>query len=353
MASPQQVLRPEPEALRRSRRRTRLALDVLNVQAERAETAQREGAKAGAALDEIESAHPELASAGLTRAPGSVVLLMVTLSSFVFDVTLFNSAAEFYARRAFPDSPVLVEVARYALPVALLTVELAVALYLHFAREEGEETGSVGAAYCGWLLVGALLVLVMPASVVATHLAMRPPQPDAVQEASFNWQLASFVILSLAAHSVVLFSGRQGHDSKLWLAFTGRRLWLNRVVRRRDRESRRASLRVQSAYARYLSLRDAHNADYPGHTVSSGPFTKSAREVLKALAGYEVVIVRDAVPPVDAPPNPTATPAVEGDAQPARAAGLNEPEPPEADTAWDDAARDVPAVRDADTEVKP
>ncbi len=316
-----QLLRAEPDELRRSRRQTRRALEVLTLHAERAQTVEREANEARADLQRLEQAHPVLATSSLGRTSGNGVLVFSALFAFVFDFVMFNATGEFYARRAFPDSPSLVEVTRFALPAALLSIELSVATHIFAASEERDEIGESW-PYYAWIFVGVLFLFVIPTSAIATQLTTRPETLTATGEAAFNWQLPVLFVIPLAAHAVVLFGGRRGHDATVWALFVARRGRLRHVARRGERERRRVGMQAQQTYSRYMSLRETHNASFPDQPIGAGPFTQSTRELLRALAGYEVIVFNDA-------PAARAVPA--------------------ADAGIDDETPD----RDADTEVKP
>jgi hypothetical protein len=314
------VLR-ETEPMRQSRRRVQGLLRGLSAHARAARVAETRRARTEAAATRLAEAHPELMAPDAGRDVTSLFFAVVVLGTYVLDVVLFGATAEYFAKENL--GAAWVERARYAIPAVILLVEVVLSVQLHLAREEAAETRQYGAlVVCGAL--AAIFTLVMPAAVVATQLASRPPELGESDALALDAQLFVLVVLAFTAHALVVFTGRPGHAAKVTLAFRARhgfgraRLWMH------ERAYDRAAARTHDTYVEYTSARELHNASYPQAPLAPGPFTAATREVLREIAGYEVIRLVDAPPEKASPPAASLEPKddIDPNARPPRAHDL-------------------------------
>ena len=100
----------------------------------------------------LESQNPELAALNQYAIAGYFVLLANCIAAYIIDCILFSSAVEYFAQLGFHDSPNLVTVARFIVPLAVILIEIHVGLQLSSAVEEAAEDDSTPARYWFWLV---------------------------------------------------------------------------------------------------------------------------------------------------------------------------------------------------------
>jgi hypothetical protein len=334
-----QAMNHDATEVQRSRRRVRGALELLNRRAEHAENAEKARSNAFAALQELDGAHPAIASRHADATTRHGGLLFAFGGVLVVDCLLFSQTAEYFAEQAAPGSRFVGAVALVLLPLSILALELVIARHLSAAAEERADGGPL-LPYVFWLAIAVPFALVAPATAIATQLASRPADLTPSASTALEVQLGVLVVLSLGAHLVVMFSGAAGQAAKTWAVFTVRREWIQARARRHERTHQREALGTEAAYTRFLSLRDQHNEAYAEMPIRTSYFSRAARDVLRARAGYEVIRVAD-VPNVPVPEE-TAHDATQPAAQ-TRVGAETEA----------DLSRDESLVRDADGEVRP
>ena len=216
----------------------------------------------------------------------SVLMIIGLVAVYTIDVLLFGPVAEFFARRAFPNHPLLAEAARFVLPAAILCLEIMIGIQVHSASERLRYDGEGRKALWAWVALAVLLTLSMPAAVITVFFASA--FRFAVWVSAFL--LVTLLALSFAAHISIVFGGRLALESKQYLGCALRSGYFRCRMRATDAQEGRTLRRTIDAFRHYRE----HFMLLPG--AEFGPFDSVTRNIVNDAFGYNIISV---------PPAPT------------------------------------------------
>jgi hypothetical protein len=181
----------------------------------------------------------------------------------------------------------MIEILSYLIPLATLTLEVALAIRLADAREERgrQREEALWGAWAGAIVAA----LVMPALIAATQIAAQPQRQSPRQFWTMVFTTIGMVSLALVAHGFVLFGGSRLRDALAFPIFKTQELWLRG---RNRRYGNHAELEAQAAVETFNAYRrdlDAHNARYPNSRITAGPFDRVTCDVINNRHPYPII----------------------------------------------------------------
>lgn len=126
-----------------------------------------------------------------------------------------------------------------------------------------------------WILLGVLMAVVMPLTAISTALSAQVVANDAAP----ILMIIILGVISLSAHLLILFGGKQAHASKTYLLFTMKYRGLKRELAARRDMLRRRVQKLQMFFIPYVHHWRKHNDVYS--YVEAGPFDNDVAELLR------------------------------------------------------------------------
>jgi hypothetical protein len=203
------------------------------------------------------------------------------------DVLLFRPTSEYFVRRAFHDSPLMVAVATFVAPALIILLEIYISTQIHLARELMREFRQPAGFYF-WLAVAIAFGLVMPAALIATSMAMQAATSPALASV-IKWQMVMQVGLAVGAHVAVLAGGELAMDAKSFVYFKARQFALQGRENREKIAAGREARAAGAGFADYVQRLSEHNAIYQHATLQPDMFDAMTRQVLREYFGREVI----------------------------------------------------------------
>lgn len=205
-------------------------------------------------------------------------LCLVLPAAYLMDYFLMGAVTEFFVG-GFGYGTWLVELAKLAIPLAILLLEYYFALMRTHAQDQAEETSQRKPLYF-WTTLGVLQCLMVPSLAIYT------------QWASGTASLLLVGVLGVFAfliHAAVLFGGRQLHAAKTYILT---RLSYHRRLRRvRKLEQQCVTLQhlLAQTFANYYQRCRAHNEKYPQAPLRPFPLDRVTQSVLTSLFEAEML----------------------------------------------------------------
>lgn len=241
--------------------------------------------KATALVQEVSAfvhLNAELALAPARRVAAYILMWVAPVAVCFVDYVLLGAVLEYFARRIYSD-PAMVSVARTIIPAAIVTIEMMIASQRSFVREHALESGDSRACRT-WDVFPLLMLIPLPAMVVATHYASVPATRTPAFEMILRFQLIGLVALSVVMHGVVLYGGQLAFEAKAYFFFKLRILRVNRKLRRWQSHFESRITELANVYMRHVRLIDEHNSQFRSQLIS-GPFDVVTQELLAEVFG--------------------------------------------------------------------
>jgi hypothetical protein len=224
----------------------------------------------------------ELALAPARRLAAYILMCVAPLAVYFVDYILLGAVLEYFARRIYSD-PAMVTVARTIIPAAIVTIEMMIASQRSFMHEQALQSGNSRSRWT-WHLLTLLMLIPLPAMVVATNYASVPAIRTPAFETILRLQLIGLVALSVVMHGVVLYGGQLAFEAKGYFFFKLRISHVNRKLMRWQSKFESTITELANAYMRHVRLIDEHNAQF-GVQLMLGPFDVVTQELLAEVFG--------------------------------------------------------------------
>jgi hypothetical protein len=239
---------------------------------------------------EIEGPHIQWVLPNTRNSVSYATVLIGIIAVYFLDVLLFGPTAEILSEKAFSDLPAMAMFARFSVPAAIISIEIAVAMQIYFCRKDKEDYYKNSSELIVWLMFGILLSLVMPALVVGTNLVQASLETNAAYKTALSWQLLGLVALALAMHLPIIFNGRLAHDAKSYYSFRFKHNALQKVIRRCQNEVAASKNIMRTDFDVFYDQLNRHRQTYQDN-FDPGPFDVSTRDALREIYGYEVIAI--------------------------------------------------------------
>jgi hypothetical protein len=224
----------------------------------------------------------ELALAPARRIAAYVLMWVAPVAVWFVDYILLGAVLEYFARRIYTD-PAMVTVARTIIPAAIVTIEMMIASQRSFVHEEALQSGH-SRSHWTWDLFPLLMLIPLPAMVVATHYASVPATRTAAFDTILRLQLIGLVALSVVMHGVVLYGGQLAFEAKAYLFFKVRMSRVNRKLKHWQSKFESTITELANSYMRHVRLIDEHNSQF-GAQLIAGPFDVVTQDLLAEVFG--------------------------------------------------------------------
>ncbi len=279
------------EQQRRAERALRAAAARTVAECRQVAALRRRGQMVTERLDRLERQHPEFKSADIREVLRYRKLLLALVAAFALDAVMAAPVAEHLLRTFLLLPTQTAQALRFALPMTLLIAELGIA-QLRTWPDHGKSA---------WWITNALavvLVLVMPLLVGETELVGR----GGVFGGQLDGLAAGMMLLTLAIHGFVLFSGAAQHDAVSYMLYRLHAAPLAFSKRSCSESSRRHANAAGDQFAEWVAERDRFIERYPTARAHQPYWGVETIEVLNQVYGYEVI-----APPRPAPSRQAAT----------------------------------------------
>lgn len=137
--------------------------------------------------------------------------------------------------------------------------------------------GNRSGAYYVWAGLGAVMALVMPLTAVFTAMSVQVVADDSAPLV----MLIILGIVSLAAHVLILFGGKHGHESKTYYYFVSKRAAFTQKLAASNSAVRRRVKKLEDSVIPYAHHWNKHNQTYS--FVEPGPFDQEVATLLRRL----------------------------------------------------------------------
>jgi hypothetical protein len=224
----------------------------------------------------------ELVMAPARRIAAYILMWIAPVAVWFVDYILLGAVLEYFARRIYTD-PAMVTVARTIIPAAIVTIEMMIASQRSFVHEQSLQSGHSRSRWT-WDVFPLLMLIPLPAMVVATNYASVPATRTPTFETILMLQLIGLVALSVVMHGVVLYGGQLAFEAKAYFLFKLRISRINRKLKRWQSQFESRITELANAYMRHVRLIDEHNSQF-GVQLSSGPFDVVTQELLAEVFG--------------------------------------------------------------------
>lgn len=224
----------------------------------------------------------DLALAPARRVAAYILMWAAPLAVWFVDYVLLGAVLEYFARRIYTD-PAMVTVARTIIPAAIVTIEMMIASQRSFVHEQVLESGQSRSRWT-WDVFPLLMLIPLPAMVVATHYASVPAIRTPAFETILRLQLIGLVALSVVMHGVVLYGGQLAFEAKAYFFFKLRISRGNRKLKHWQSKFESTITELANAYMRHVRLIDEHNSQF-GAQLILGPFDVVTQELLAEVFG--------------------------------------------------------------------
>jgi hypothetical protein len=225
----------------------------------------------------------ELMLVNAKRKGGYFLIWLALLACCLLDFTLLSSVAEYFARRVYSDTA-MVMLVRIVIPVAIVSIEMLISCQRAFAQDYRSEFGEKKRSRT-WKVFTLGLLIFLPAMLIATQLVTLPETVTQFWLTVSFVQLVGLVALAVVTHGVVLFGGNLAVEAKayLYLKFCLRRL-MSREKRLGDR-LHTATLELTQAYVLYISQARELVMEFPNSHVEPARFDSTTRSLLSETYG--------------------------------------------------------------------
>jgi uncharacterized membrane protein YciS (DUF1049 family) len=150
------------------------------------------------------------------------------------------------------------------------------------AREEGEFSDPYQRGGKGkWVVFSLLLLLMLSAMLVATHLVTLPEGASGWWLAVSGFQMFGLLAVALVMHGVVLYGGSTAVEAKAYLYLKVRGGRLNRRIRRAEEAYQQTASAATLAYARHEGLAHEFRAGFPAAALPPATFDATTTAVLQ------------------------------------------------------------------------
>lgn len=250
---------------------------------------RRHESEATSKKTEWESAHPEWTQLNSRNATSYAVILIGIIAVYFIDVMLFGPTAEILSEKAFYNMPLIVNIARFFVPAAIICIEIAVALQIYSCIQEREDLHKGISQLLIWIGFGISLCIVMPALVVGTNLVQVSLENNEASQMGLYWQLVGLVALALAMHLPIIFNGRTAHEAKSYYTYRFQHNKQERIISRCKNEVDRCKNKLRMDFERYYDLLQRHTETY-GSNINPGLFDIATRDAINEIYGREMVV---------------------------------------------------------------
>lgn len=235
------------------------------------------------ALNDLDIKNPGWTPAD-TRARSSMTLLLLVLPAiYTVDYLLLAPVTEHLAAMAFRKGAV-VSLAKAAIPLAFILIEVYIATQLALACEE-PTGGQRWFELARWSTIGLVMALIMPSLILQTALAQQAVKTamsaaSGVTVVTSGWlgldpvraaQTVGMIALAVVAHVGVIFGGRHAASAKAYVAYRLNKSGLERRLRRLRATDGSRRTQATARFQAYLTTVNAHNARFAGQ-IAPGPF---------------------------------------------------------------------------------
>ncbi|MFZ0747884.1 MAG: hypothetical protein WAM70_00895, partial [Pyrinomonadaceae bacterium] len=194
--------------------------------------------------------NPELALAPSRQIAAYILMWIAPVAVCFVDYILLGAVLEYFARRIYSD-PAMVTVARTIIPAAIVTIEMMIASQRSFLREQTLRPGHSPSRWT-WDVFPLLMLIPLPAMVVATHYASVPATRTPTFETILKLQLIGLVALSVVMHGVVLYGGQLAFEAKAYFFFKLRISSINRKLKRWQSQFETRITEFSNAYVEHV-----------------------------------------------------------------------------------------------------
>ena len=241
-------------------------------------------------LQNLETSNPFLNQGDLARTTTSWLFLVYVIAAFAVDFALSGAVIQ-----ELTNSDQLLW--RIVLTLMLVIAECTVSIRRYLARVS-DQPFSIG-SYATLTRLGVMIALVMPCLVLATQLArfVAEEKQSAPAMCMVMLTIVGLTVLSLALHGLLLASGRELYEAKIYMAASFRRGSLERRIERANGGAEQAFADTEETLVTYEDARRAHNARFPHSPIEAGPFDVHTMDILNQIYGRNTTGPR----PPDAP----------------------------------------------------
>jgi hypothetical protein len=237
-------------------------------------------------LQALREINLEIMMADAKRRAGYAIVLVAAIAVYAIDFILLSAVAEYFARRVYSD-PLMVWLARMAIPAAILIIEMMIASQRAFAHEWAGEYGSSKTSRI-WVVFSLLLLCFLPSMLVATHIVTMPAHATGALETVNILLMIGLAALAVVMHGVVLYGGHLAVEAKAYLYLKLRSGKLNRKIRRLENKHHKAVAAATRAYILHEQLVREYRWLFPNAEMLTGPFDLTTRQFLQAATGREL-----------------------------------------------------------------
>jgi hypothetical protein len=242
-------------------------------------------------LQNLEASNPFLNQGDLSRTTTSWLFLVYVLAAFGVDFALSGAVIQELTNSG--DQLLW----RTVLTLMLVIAECTVSIRRYLARVSAQPF-SMG-SYTTMTRLGVMIALVMPCLVLATQLArfVAEEKQSASAMCMVILTIVGLTFLSLALHGLLLASGRELYEAKIYMAASLRRGSLERRIARANGGAEQAFADTEETLVTYEDARRAHNARFPHSPIEAGPFDVHTIDILNQIYGRNTTAPR----PPDSP----------------------------------------------------
>lgn len=286
----------ELRELNRQKLFRRVTQSILRVQS-LAHEAQRLRTALSVIVAEMQRVHHlnlDLMLVDAKRKAAYVLIWLAAVACYLLDFVLLSAVAEYFARRVYSD-PAMVTLARTVIPAAIIVIEMLVASQRAFAQERDAEFGRSKTSKV-WLVFTVLLLIFVPAMLIATHLVTLPENLTPVWATVSLVQLLGLLALAAVAHGAVLYGGPLAVDAKAYLYLKLRWWRLSGREERLNNRTHDATGAVTQAYLLYLSVAQELASQFPPSRVEPARFDLTTQRLLSEAFGGQLPTLESGAP---------------------------------------------------------
>jgi len=251
---------------------------------------------------QLHRSNPEEWKASDTRRATSGWTLVLALPAvYAIDYSMLAPMTAWIAAGSFAKNSWGIELIKIAVPLALVTLEMTIALFLQSCYQNRHWPNSVF-----WALVACAIATATPAILLATSYAR---QATLVSAAAANPELASrvgndilgldpklywttmaLITFALVAHVTVLAGGGRLHDAKAFMVFRRRQRKMNARLLRLETAAVAGREETSNAFRGFARGLADHNERF-GEVLPAGPFPREVALFLNEMFEQEVIAI--------------------------------------------------------------
>lgn len=247
-----------------------------------------------ARMQQVHHLNRELMLVDARRKATYALIWLAAAACYLLDFVLLSAVAEYFARRVYSDLA-MVTLARTVIPAAIIVIEMLVSSQRALAQERDAEYGKSKTPKV-WVVFTGLLLIFVPAMLIATHLVTLPENLTPVWATVSLVQLLGLLALAAVAHGAVLYGGPIAVEAKAYLYLKFRWWRLSGRERRLNDRAHAATGAVTQAYLFYLSLGHELVGEFPNSRFAQARFDTTTQTLLLEAFGGQLPILEPGAP---------------------------------------------------------